>query len=322
MVETQAAAEEVAESPETGGQAGTGDSGQPTPVEQTGSAAPAGAPAAGGDTVSPAAVAQNAGAVPPAEGQGESPAGGDGQGVASPAGTTPAATRTHAEVSPAFDIAATRINERSDQQFRTLAVEELRGEIHPELLKSLDTHPRLLIGKRVVKADGSGEEETLRDERDALSWQEATKTVIQREVNRRASALADNAKPVLTTVQRSLDVFRMNKDLVPGTKEYNPELARRFMSMTKSFQHEEKGTVLGWRVEVQGLIDQLRTDLATSAPVATPRQEQAAAQPREEATGRFEGPQAGLLSQQGSGKTSTEDDYSAFWSASKFSQPL
>ena len=322
--ETPAEADPAPEAPEAGGTeevpaAPVVGQGGEEPAAPTGSEpAEPGAPATG---------AENLGELPGSQETGGAGEPGPAEANAQPASPAPTgapsnsgATRTYAEVAPLLDAAAAGINERAEQGFRTKAIAEIREEIAPQYLERLEQHPRLLIGAEVPKVQGEGTE-ILADEADARSWQEAVKQVITQQVNQRTNAMLEDAKPSLSIVQDSLELFRRNRDLVPGTAEYNPALADQFVALTKSYQAEVNGKVVGWRVEVQPLLDHLRASLATAPATPTPRQEQVANQPRNEA-GQFEAPQTGITSKSGLTGDGGGENYDAFWAATGLQMPL
>lgn len=182
-------------------------------------------------------------------------------------------------------------------------------------MAALDKHPRLLVGETVPSVRGGTEKETLRDSQDAKDWQDAVKQIIATQVQQKARQYQEEAKPLLSTIQDSVAMFRNNKDLVPGTKEYNPVLAAEFTKLAAAYEHRVGDKLYGYRVDVQPLINSIRDRLAAAPAAPTPRQEQVAGQARA-ADGKFEGPQAGIPSRQSSSGTPDPDgDYSAFWAS-------
>lgn len=179
----------------------------------------------------------------------------------------------------------------------------------------LSAHPRMLVGRTVPSVKGEGAE-VIKDGKDAADWQGAIKHILDNQVASKVTALMDDAKPVLSTLQDSVGLFRNNKDLVPNTAEYNPELAKRVMKLAGAYVHKVDGKAIGFRVDIQPLVDQIREDLkaAPAAPATpTPQQDRAAAQARTP-EGKFDAPQAGIPSKQGLGGVE-EDDYGTFWGA-------
>ena len=177
----------------------------------------------------------------------------------------------------------------------------------------------MLVGDQVPSLKKQGETEILRDSNDAKDWQDGLRHMIAMQVSQRAAGYADEAKPLISTIQSSVELFRRNPDLVPGTKGFDPELATRFVNMTRSYEYREDGKMFGYRVDVQPLVASLRDQLkqeraARPAQPATQtaKQAQAASQSRDQETGRFDAPQAGIPSMAGmSGEDS--EDFSAFW---------
>jgi len=169
-----------------------------------------------------------------------------------------------------------------------------------------------LVGDTVPSVKGEGTI-VLNNATEARDWQDAVKHIINKEVTEKTAALLQDAQPVLSTIQDSITLFRNNQDIMPGAVEYNPELTTRFLKMASPYLHMVDGKPIGFKVDVQPLLNQLREDMKANPPAPSTKQVQAAAQPRTP-EGRFDAPQAGIPSKTGlSG--SAEDDYSDFWGA-------
>lgn len=182
---------------------------------------------------------------------------------------------------------------------------EVQEEYKP-YFDRLRQHPRTLVGTEVQSVNGKGKE-VLRDAEDARQWQEAVKQLLVQDIERRVETKREDLKEAYATVHSSIDMFRNNADLVPGTKQFDKDLANEFVAMVKDFEIRNNGKLIGYSVPVQPIINQLRSKLVSSrAAAATPppapsaQQQRAAAQPRSEDTGRWEGPQVGITSKAGS----------------------
>ena len=164
----------------------------------------------------------------------------------------------------------------------------------------------MLVGVEVPSLNGpEGSMETLRDADDAREWQEAVKVLLTEEVRERTAKAMDENKGILDTVHQSIELFAKNKDLVPGTRQFNRRLADRFASMVKPYELRVDGKLHGYTIPVQPLIDQLRTSLAAEAAAAP------AAPPKAAATKtparQADPPQAGIGSKAGSSSDDAED---------------
>ena len=164
----------------------------------------------------------------------------------------------------------------------------------------------MLVGVEVPSLNGpEGSMETLRDADDAREWQEAVKVLLTEEVRERTAKAMDENKGILDTVHQSIELFAKNKDLVPGTRQFNRRLADRFASMVKPYELRVDGKLHGYTIPVQPLIDQLRTSLAAETPAAP------AAPPKAAATKtparQADPPQAGIGSKAGSSSDDAED---------------
>lgn len=175
-------------------------------------------------------------------------------------------------------------------------------------------HPRTLVGEEVQSLSHDGKE-TLRDAADAAQWQEAAKHLLVQTIEDRVATKQQELQGSYATVHASIDLFRNNSDLVPGTKQFDKELADEFAAMVKDYEVRSDGKLIGYSVPVQPLINQLRNKrtaartAAAAPPAPTPQQQRAAGQQRSQDTGRWEAPQTGITSKAGSSRES--DDVAA-----------
>jgi hypothetical protein len=196
---------------------------------------------------------------------------------------------------------------------------------HANYFEALEKHPRLLIGTE-VPAIGKEGMERLRDADDAKDWQEAVKSLLVAEVRSRASKSMDESADFLTTVHASIELFQNNADLIPGTKDFDVELANRFTTMAEPYELRVDEKLQGYSIPVQPIIDQLRTQIAaerTRAASAAPAAPAAAGGPAAGATASTPGtpaaaaaapaeaPQAGIPSR--AGNSSESEDFSALF---------
>lgn len=153
------------------------------------------------------------------------------------------------------------------------------------------------------------------------------KHVRDSEVAKIVAAKENDVKPMMAVVQESILMFQNNQDLVPGTAEFDKELADRFAEAARPFKVMLGEKAVGYQGDVQPLINRLRSSLVaerTAAGVTQQqqqnRQQQVAAQPRAD-NGQFvappeDGPQGGITSKQGmvggADNDGFEDD---FWRA-------
>jgi hypothetical protein len=163
-----------------------------------------------------------------------------------------------------------------------------------------------------VPAIGKEGMETLRDTNDAREWQDAVKSILVDEVRDRAGRMLEENRDFLSTVHQSIELFQNNADLIPGTKDFDVDLANRFATFAKPYELRVDGKLQGYSVPVQPLIDQLREQVvaerakATPAAASTPAAGGAAA-PAKPA----EPPQAGVQSKAGS--SSEVEDFSTLF---------
>lgn len=207
---------------------------------------------------------------------------------------------------------------------KTEALADTRAE-YGQYFDALDKHPRVLVGTQVPSLKGEGLE-TLRDSADAKEWQEAVKGILTKEILDRASRKAEDVAPMMETLHASVGLFQNNTDLVPGTKQFDRELANRFSSYAKSYEMRVEGKLVGYTIPVQPLVDQVRKQLvaeraaktpaAPAAPAAPTAQQARAAEQARNQVGQFQNPdapQAGIASKAGAGGSDTGGDFSALF---------
>lgn len=187
---------------------------------------------------------------------------------------------------------------------------------YPKYFDALNKHPRLLIGQE-VPAIGREGTETLRDSQDAAEWQEAVKAVLIEEVKDRALRLAEDGGTDMQVLHASIELFQNNADLIPGTKQFDRELAEKFVELAAPYALKVDGKLRGYTIPPQPLVNQLRTQLAAAraaapaggtvapaAPVAAPPAATRAASP-------VDPPQAAIPSKAGNG--AEVEDFSALF---------
>jgi hypothetical protein len=280
-----------------------------------GDAQPAGAPAGGpakGDVRTPAAGTDTSSTSPAETGQ---PAAGEAQPAdGSPVGDSqqPATdsgaadlpgdwTVDAATVVPQLGTLSTTIEENLSKAYQTEAYTAARTE-YEKYFEALEKHPRLLVGTQVPAVGREGQE-TLRDSNDAKEWQEAVKQVLVEEIKERAQVRMEESKTILETVHASIDLFKNNVDLIPGTKGFNRQLADSFAKMAKPYEVRADGKLQGYSIPVQPIIDSLRQQQVAAAPAA-PAPTAAAAPPADP-------PQAGIKSKAAS--SGEKEDFSTLF---------
>jgi hypothetical protein len=151
------------------------------------------------------------------------------------------------------------IETRHTEAFQTAALEEVQEE-HASYFEALEQHPRLLVGTEVPALDREGME-VLRDANDAREWQEAVKQILVEEVRERAERAMDENDGFLSTIHSSVELFQKNTDLIPGTKEFDIELANRFTEMAEPYELRVEDKLQGYSIPVQPIIESIRKQL-------------------------------------------------------------
>jgi hypothetical protein len=149
--------------------------------------------------------------------------------------------------------------------------------------------------------------ETLKSSDDAREWQEAVKSILVPEIQSRAQTKMEGSRDYLETLHSSVDLFLQNRDLIPGTPNFNTQLANAFAEMATPYEVRVEGKLRGYSIPVQPLIDSLRKQLAAapSQPSAPPAPAGGSAQgPSSPAA---DPPQAGIASKAGASAGQAED---------------
>ena len=181
-----------------------------------------------------------------------------------------------------------------------IAFNEVR-QAFPKYFESLSRHPRELVGMEVPAVNGSDEMETLRDGEDAKQWQDAVRTLLGKEISARTRTLVESERGSMNILHSSVEMFQRNPDLVPFTKTFDRRMADRFAELVRDYEIRVDGRLLGYNIDVQPLIAQLRNTMkreAASRPAtATP-------QPVKKAVRT---PQAGIQSTSGASAADSGD---------------
>jgi len=150
--------------------------------------------------------------------------------------------------------------------------------------------------------------ERLKDTNDAKEWQEAVKSLLVGDIRERATAKMEESSDFLQTVHASIDLFKNNPDLIPGTKNFDRKLADQFAGMMEPYEVRVDGKLQGYSIPVQPIIEKLRAQLKAAAPPPAAPKTPAAAPATPPSP---EPPQAGIPSKAG---TSTEkEDFSTLF---------
>lgn len=156
-----------------------------------------------------------------------------------------------------------------------------------------------------IGAEGS---EILRDTADAKEWQEAVRSLLVEEIKEQATTAMEENEDFLATVHASIDLFKNNPDLIPGTKTFDRRLADQFAGMMKPYEVRVEGKLQGYSIPVQPIIDSLRAQAKAATPAPTPPPAAGAAP---EAKPQAEPPQAGIQSKAGS--STEKEDFSTLF---------
>jgi hypothetical protein len=181
-------------------------------------------------------------------------------------------------------------------------------EEYGQYFDALEKHPRLLVGA-TVPAIGKEGNETLRNSEDAKEWQEAVKSLLIAEIREQATTKMEESADYMQTVHASIDLFKNNPDLIPGTKNFDRKLADQFAGMMEPYEVRVEGKLQGYSIPVQPIIEKLRAQLKAAAPASPPAAAPPAAAPA--ARPAPEPPQAGIPSKASSG--AEKEDFSTLF---------
>lgn len=207
---------------------------------------------------------------------------------------------------------STKLENAISNQLRQQAFNATRAE-YENYFQALETHPRLLVGKE-VPAIGKDGMETLKDSNDAKEWQEAVRELLIQEIQDGARKLEEGAAPQIQILHASLDLFKNNKDLIPGTKQFNRKLADEFAKVAQPYEVRHEGKLRGYSIPVQPIIDALRSQMTQSAATVdtSVHQSPASAPPgADQHPPTADPPQAGIPSKAGS--SSEKEDFSTLF---------
>lgn len=206
---------------------------------------------------------------------------------------------------------STSLEEAITTQLRQQAFYATRAE-YENYFNALETHPRLLVGTQ-VPAIGKDGMETLRDSNDAKEWQEAVRELLIQEIDDGVRKLADAAAPQIQMLHASIDLFKNNKDLIPGTKTFNKQLADEFAKIAQPYEVRQGGKLRGYSIPVQPIIDGLRSKMSKPATVESAGSPVPASTPpgADGTPPTPEPPQAGIPSK--AGASSEREDFSTLF---------
>ncbi len=159
----------------------------------------------------------------------------------------------------------------------------MREEL-PKYFEYVQRHPRTLVGEQVPSMTGDGME-VLRDSADAKDWQDAVKEQLALEVRDRAQRRLEDDRGALDMIHWSIELFQNNPDLVPGTRQFDRQLAADFVRVAKPYEVRTDGKLQGYSIPVQGLVDQLRRQV-TAARTESAKSAQAQAAAKAAGTGQ------------------------------------
>lgn len=199
---------------------------------------------------------------------------------------------------------STKLEENYTRAYQQQAYDTAREE-YERYFEALEVHPRLLVGTEVPRIGQEGSE-VLRDTADAKEWQEAVRALLVEEIKTSAEDKMEESQDFLETVHASIDLFKNNKDLIPGTKTFDRRLADQFAGMMTPYEVRVEGKLQGYSIPVQPIIDSLRAQNRATAPTPPP-----AAVVSPESAPRAEPPQAGIQSKAGS--STEKEDFSTLF---------
>lgn len=261
-------------------------------------AAPAGDQAAGEAPTEPAVSTATEGAVGAGDGVAASPA----EPVRAPT------TAAGAGYSDQLSQVAVQLETRLAEHYRMEAITEYNSD-YGHYIEQLQKHPLELVGKPLPPLSEDGEDVTFTSAAEVREWQDAVKAVLGRGLQARVEAMRDEDNEVLSVVHTSIELFQNNHDLIPGSTGFNKPLADQVARLVKPYELRLGDKLTGYSIDIQGIIDQARGQLAASSATASP-----APAKKKAAAKKASPPQGGIASKAGTSGPEGED-FTPMWNA-------
>lgn len=119
--------------------------------------------------------------------------------------------------------------------------------------------------------------ERLKDSADAADWIDGVKAMLLAEVESRASKRMEEDGGLRKTLHSSIELFQNNRDLVPGTIEFDKELADRLAELAQPYENRVDGKLIGYNIPLQPLVELIRGQLKEARAAKAPAQPPAGA---------------------------------------------
>lgn len=263
----------------------------------------------------PEAGTQPAVAGKPAEESSVSTEAGEAEGGVAggePAGTPPSGEPLRAPVTNEtqhyaneFTRVADALEERFLQSYQQVALDQMQAD-YGQYIERLSRHPMELVGQELPAIDGTDGTLIFGTVQEARDWQDAVKTILRREVQLHVQQQQEEYSDVRETLHSSIQLFRDNPDLIPGSQGFNKELADEVAKMARPYALKMDGKLTGYSIPIQGIVDQVRGNLKARAAAAP------AAPPPAPAKRKTSPPQGGLPSRAAS-DSGGDEDFSPMW---------
>lgn len=218
---------------------------------------------------------------------------------------SPAATVTEIEIVKQIGELSNAVEQRFAQEYETQAVYQIQEE-YPQYIELLNLHPMELVNQELPTIDGTEGTVLFRTTQEVKDWQDAVKAILQREVRTYVAENRQEYDAVLNTVHDSIQLFQDNPDLIPNSPVFNKQLADEFIKIAEPYSLTLNGKLVGFSIPVQGIINQLRTD------VRLKQYSQKNTAPKKSV--KTSKPQGGIRSKAGASGADPED-FSPMWKA-------
>lgn len=181
---------------------------------------------------------------------------------------------------------------------------EMREE-HGKYFEAVQQHPRALVGDTVPSLIEGKPDIVLKDVAEVEAWQGHLKQILVDELRGKTTKALEENSDYLNTLHASIEIFQNNTDLIPGTKDFDLELANRFSDMAQPYEIRVDEKLHGYSIPVQAIIDKIRAGLVkerAGAPETKGKDDKAG---EAAASGKTpaveEQPQTGITSKAGGG---------------------
>lgn len=140
------------------------------------------------------------------------------------------------------------------------------NEEYANFIRHIQAAPRDLIGKELPINGDPANMSKIRDEESAVAWQREHQQLLEQTFQELREDYMREHSTERVAVNNALELFSANPDLIPGTTDFNKDLAEGVMKYASKFiVKDENGRAIGFTVSVNNLISYARQELQKRA---------------------------------------------------------